>query len=143
MDVKRVALCKLVNVRKQLGTCHAAVGGQHRVGACAAHWQGCTYHMANRLFQRVGARAMFHRQVHADFRNFHIAHDTAHRELLGIRQGGGRSPSLRDGRAGQHGVVLLCGFTLCSQLGFVGFFNSGGVGGFDVRVVFGIDCLAD
>ena len=47
MDVEHIALCKLVDVRKQLGTRHAAVGRQYRVGAAAAHWQGSPYHMAN------------------------------------------------------------------------------------------------
>ena len=47
MDVEHIALCKLVDVRKQLGTRHAAVGRQYRVGAAAAHWQGSPYHMAD------------------------------------------------------------------------------------------------
>ena len=77
------------------------------MSACTAHWQGHAHHMTHGFFQRVGARAVFHWQIHADFRNVHIAHDAAHRELLIIRQGRGRSPSLCDGRAGQHGVILL------------------------------------
>ena len=108
MDVKRVALCKLVYVRKQFGACHAAVCRQHRVGAAAAHRQGCADYMTHGAFQRVRVRTMLHGQVHVDFGNVHIGHDAAHRELLGIGQGRGGCPSLGNGRrAGQHGVVLL------------------------------------
>ena len=136
MDVKRVAHCKLVDVRKQLGTRHAAVGRQHRVGAAAAHWQGCSYHMTHGFLQRVRARSVLHWQIYVDLGNVDVAHDTAHGKLLGIRQGRGRCPSLSNSCAGQHGIILLCCLPLGGQLGFVGVFDGGGVGGFYVRVVF-------
>ena len=137
MDVKCIALCKLVDVRKQLGTCYAAVRRQHSMGAASAHWQGSPYYMTHGAFQRVRVRTMLHGQVHVDFGNVHISHDAAHRELLGIGQGRGRCLSLCNGRrAGQHGVVLLRGFTLNGQLGVLGVRDNCGVGGFDVRVVF-------
>ena len=135
MDVKRVALCQLVDVRKQLGTRHAAVSRQHRMGAAAAHRQRCADHMANRLFQRVRVRAVLHRQIYVDFGDVYIGHGAAHRELLGIGQGRGGCPSLCNGCTGQHGVVLLCGFTLGSQLGVVGICNGLGVGGFHIRMI--------
>ena len=133
MDVKRVAHCKLVNVRKQLGTCQSTVRRQHRVGSTAAYRQGRSYHMTHGTLQRVRVRAVLHRQIYADLGDVHIGHDTTHRELFGIGQGRGGSPSLCDGRlAGQHSVVLLCGLPLGSQFGIIGVFNSGGVDGFYV-----------
>ena len=44
-------------------------------------------------------------------------------------------PPLCDGRAGQHGVVLLCGFTLGGQLGVVGVRDNCGVGGFHIGMI--------
>lgn len=85
----------------------------------------------------IRVRAVLHGQINIDFRNINIAHDTAHCELLGIGQGRGGYPSLGNGRrAGQYSIVPLCGFTLGSQLDVIGVRNSGGVGGFYVRVVF-------
>ena len=79
---------------------------------------------------------MLYRQVYTDLGDVHISHGTAHRELLGIGQGRGGCPSLRDRRIGQHDVVLLCGFTLGGQLGVVGILDSGCVAGFYVRMIF-------
>ena len=65
-----------------------------------------------------------------------IGHDAAHRELLGIGQGRGGCPSLGNGRrAGQHGVVLLRGFTLNGQLGVIGVRDNCGVGGFHIGMI--------
>ena len=144
MDVKRVVRRKLVNIRKQLAGCHATVGRQHRVGAAAAHRQGCADHMTHGTLQRVRVRATLHRQVYVDLGDVYIGHDAAHCELLGIRQGRGGCPSLGNGcRAGQHGVVLLRGFPLCSQFSFVGVFNGGGVGCLHIGVVLFAHQLAD
>ena len=55
---------------------------------------------------------MLYGQINVDFRNINIAHDTTHCELLGVGHGRDGCPSLRDGRAGQHGVVPLCGLPL-------------------------------
>ena len=86
--------------------------------------------MTHGTLQRVRVRAVLHGQIYADFRDVHIGHDTTHRELFGIGQGRGGSPSLCDGRlAGQHSVVLLRGLPLGSQFGIIGVFNSGGVDG--------------
>ena len=109
---------------------------QYRVGTATAYRQRRADHMADRLFKRVCRRTVLHRQIHFDFGNVHIGHDAAHRELFFIRQGRGRSPSLCNGRrVGQHGVVLLCGFPLCSQFGFVGAFYGCGVDGFHIRMI--------
>ena len=91
--------------------------------------------MADRFFQRVGSRTVLHGQVHVDFGDINIGHDTAHGELLGVGQGRGRSPSLRDRRIGQHGVVLLCGFTLGGQLGIVGVFDGRSIGCLHIGVI--------
>ena len=91
--------------------------------------------MTHGTLQRVRVRAVLHRQIYVDFRDVHIGHDAAHRELLGVGQGRGGCPSLSDSCAGQHGVVLLCGFTLGGQLGIVSVFDGGGVGGFYIGVV--------
>ena len=45
-------------------------------------------------------------------------------------------PLHRNGRIGQHGIVLLCGFTLGGQLGIVGVLDGGCVAGFYVRMTF-------
>ena len=80
---------------------------QHSMGAASAHWQGSPYYMTHGALQRVRIRAVLHWQIYADLGNIDVAHDTAHGKLLGIGQGRGRSPSLGNGCAGQHGVVLL------------------------------------
>ena len=61
---------------------------QHRVGAAAAHRQGSPYHMTHGTLQRFRIRAVLYRQVYVDFGNVNVAHDTAHRKLLGGGQGG-------------------------------------------------------
>jgi len=78
---------------------------------------------------------MLHRQVHVDFGDVDVSHDTAHRELICVGQGRGRSPSLRDRRIGQHGVILLRRLPLGSQLGIVGVLDGGSVGSFHIGVV--------
>ena len=85
--------------------------------------------------QRVRTRTVLHREVHVDFRNVHIRHDAAHGELICVGQGRGRSPSLRDRRIGQHGVILLRRLPLGSQLGIVGVLDGGSVGSFHIGVV--------
>ena len=37
VNIEHIALCKLVDVRKQLGTRHSAVGRKHRMGTAAAY----------------------------------------------------------------------------------------------------------
>ena len=91
--------------------------------------------MTHGTLQRVRIRAVLHWQIYADLGNIDVAHDTAHGKLLGIGQGRGRSPSLGNGCAGQHGVVLLRGFPLGSQLDVIGVRDSCGVGGFYVRMI--------
>ena len=92
--------------------------------------------MADRFFQCVGSRSVLYRQVHVDLGDVHIRHDSTSRKLLGVGQGRGGCPSLRNGRIGQHGIVLLCGFTLGGQLGIVGVLDGGCVAGFYVRMTF-------
>ena len=99
--------------------------------------------MADRFFQRVGSRTVLHGQVHVDFGNVNIAHDAAHGELLGVGQGRGICPSLRDRRIGQHSIVLLCRLPLGGQLGIVGICNGCGVGGFHIGMIFLVHQLAD
>ena len=92
--------------------------------------------MTHGTLQRVCVRAMLHRQVYVDFGDVHIGHDAAHCELLGVGQGRGGSPSLRNShRAGQHSVILLRRLPLGGQLGIVSVFDGGGVGGFYIGVV--------
>ena len=98
--------------------------------------------MAHRTLQRVRVRAVLHRQICTDFGNVHIGHDAAHRELLGIRQGRGGCPSLSDSYAGQHGVILLCRFTLGGQLCIVSIFDSCSVVSFHIGMTLVIDNYA-
>ena len=63
--------------------------------------------MANGMLQRFCVGTVLYGEIYVNFGDVHIRHDAAHRELLGIRQGRGQSPSLSDGQAGQHGVILL------------------------------------
>ena len=105
------------------------------MSAFSAHRQGCAYYMADRFFQRVGSRTVLYRQVYTDLGDVHIRHGTTHRKLFCIRQGRGGCPSLGNGCAGQHSIVLRCGFALGGQLGIVGVFDSGYVAGFYVRMI--------
>ena len=73
---------------------------------------------------------MLYRQVYTDLRDVHISHGTAHRELVGVGQGRGRSPTLRDHCIGQHGVILLRRLPLGGQLGIVGARYGRDIGGF-------------
>ena len=100
--------------------------------------------MAHGALQRLRVRTMLYGQIYVDFGNVDVAHDTTHRELFGVGQGRGRSPSLCNGRrAGQHNIILLRSFTLGSQFGFVGVFNGGGVGCLHIGVVLFAHQLAD
>ena len=92
--------------------------------------------MAYGALQRVRIRTMLHGQIYSDFRDVHIGHDAAYRELLGIGQGRCGSPSLCDGRcAGQHIIVLLRRLPLGGQFGVIGVSDGGGVGGFHIRMI--------
>ena len=111
------------------------MGRQHGVSTAAAHRQRRSYHMAHGPFQCLCACAMLHRQVHVDFGDVDVSHDTAHRELICVGQGRGGSPSLRDRRIGQHGVILLCRLPLGGQLGIIGVLYGRGIGCLHVGVV--------
>ena len=136
MDVKSVALRKLVNVRKQLRTGHPTVGRQHRMGAAASHRQGSPHHMPHGPFQRFRPRAVPHREIHADFWDVNIAHGPAHGELLRIEHGRGRSPSRTDCRlASQHGVIHLRRPPLVGQLCVIGTRNCRSIDRLHIRMI--------
>lgn len=86
--------------------------------------------------QRLRSRAVLHRQIHADLRDIDGAHSPAHRELLRIEQGRGRSPSRTDRRlTPQQGVIRLRRPTLLGQIRIVSVRNSGGVHRLHIRVI--------
>ena len=112
------------------------VGRQHRMGAAASHRQGSPHHMPHGPLQRLRSRAVLHRQIHADLRDIDGAHSPAHRELLRIEQGRGRSPSRTDRRlTPQHGVIHLRRPPLGRQLRIVGVRNGGGIHRLHIRVI--------
>ena len=75
---------------------------------------------------------MLYRQVYTDFGDVDVSHDAAHCELICVGQGRGGCPSLGNGCAGQHGVILLRRLPLGGQFGIIGVLDSRGVSGFHV-----------
>ena len=88
---------------------------------------------AEKMTKDLGGAKIYLKREDLNHTGAHKINNVLGQALLAKKMG--KTRLIAETGAGQHGVVLLCGFTLGSQLGVVGICNGLGVGGFHIRMI--------